>query len=159
MPAHIRSTTRSWPGLLWPVANSTAAPACFAQHHASIAPLIAIHEHQALLQTGPGPSRKCLQHETEPHTKKWEAESAKRLGPDKILVSVNSTRVLLDSTRLVLTFFMTWAGNLARCFNKSARASSRAAYELKRAKAYQPTTINPEDDDADLEVYTYFIDI
>ena len=28
------------------------------------------------------------------------------------------------------------------------------AHELKRAKAYQPTTMKPEDDDADLEVYT-----
>ena len=31
------------------------------------------------------------------------------------------------------------------------------AHELNWVEAYQPTTMNPEDDDADLEVYTYSI--
>ena len=43
--------------------------------------------------------------------------------------------------------------------SRAQRASSRAAHELKRAEAYQPTTMNPEDDDADLEVYTYSINM
>ena len=47
---------------------------------------------------------------------------------------------------------MSWAGSLARCFNEPAR-------ELKRAEAYQPTTMNPENDEAELKVYTYSIDI
>ena len=63
----------------------------------------------------------------------------------------------LDSARFNL--FMSWAGSLARYFNEPAQASSRAAHELKQAKAYQPTTMNPEDDDVDLEVYTYSIDM
>ena len=54
----------------------------------------------------------------------------------------------LDSAHF--NFFTSWARSLARYFNEPAR-------ELKWAEAYQPMTINPEDDDADLEVYTYSI--
>ena len=54
---------------------------------------------------------------------------------------------------------MSWAESLARCFNEPAWASLRAAYELKRAEAYQLTTMNPEDNDADIEVYIYSIDM
>ena len=68
-----------------------------------------------------------------------------------------SGSALLGSARF--NFFMSWARNLALYFNKPARASARAAHELKQAEAYQPTTMNLEDDDADLEVYTYSIDI
>ena len=56
-------------------------------------------------------------------------------------------------------FFTSWARSLARCFNEPTRASSRAAHELKQAETYQSTTMNPEDNDADLEVYTYSIDM
>ena len=68
-----------------------------------------------------------------------------------------STRVQLGSARF--NFFTSWARSLARCFNEPTRASSQAAHELKQAETYQSTTMNPEDNDADLEVYTYSIDM
>ena len=57
-------------------------------------------------------------------------------------------RLVSGSARF--NFFTSWARSLARCFNEPA-------HELKQAEAYQPTTMNPEDDDANLEVYTYSI--
>jgi len=68
-----------------------------------------------------------------------------------------STRGRISSARF--NFFMSWAGSLARYFNEPAQASSRAAHELKWAEAYQLTTMNPEDNDANLEIYTYSIDM
>ena len=74
-------------------------------------------------------------------------------GRDKILAACQLARLVaglarLDSVRF--NFFTCWIESLARYFNEPA-------HELKRAEAYHPTTINPEDDDVDLEVYTYSI--
>jgi len=80
-----------------------------------------------------------------------------RAGQNTRSSPIRSTRVQLGSARF--NFFTSWVRNLARCFNKPAQASSRAAHELKRAEACQPTTMNPEDDGADLQVYTYSMDM
>ena len=74
-----------------------------------------------------------------------------------MLAARQLARLVVGSARFI--FFTSWAGSLARCFNEPARASLRAAHEIKQAMAYQPTTMNLEDDDADLEVYTYSIDM